>query len=250
MRPDDIGEPKVEKPTTKRPSRARFGAAEPWENAPAQRNRDEAEGTSLATRRLNFAPEIVLVGASTGGPQALIALITGLAPHLDRIQVCVTLHMPADLMPVIAAHVARVCRVATCVVTERRMLKAGLVHFSPGSQHLAIERVGQGVAVSLTAGTSRDFCMPAIDMMFLSGARAYGPRALAIVLSGMGKDGLAGSRSIVEAGGVVLAQDEASSAVWGMPGAVAKADLASAVLEPVALARDVIARLRPMVTER
>ncbi len=199
-------------------------------------------------RRLAFAPELLLVGASTGGPQALIALITGLAPHVNRIPVCVTLHMPADLMPVIAAHVARVCRIETCVVTHRHALQAGIVHFSPGDRYLAIERLDHGFAITAATATSHDPYVPTVDMMFLSGAKSHGPCALGIVLSGMGKDGLAGSRAIVAAGGVVLAQDKASSAVWGMPGAIAKADLASAVLAPAALARDVVARLRPLVS--
>ena len=188
-----------------------------------------------------------MIGASTGGPQALIALISGLVPHIERIAVCVTLHMPADLMPVIAAHVARVCRIETCVVTERRALRPGLVHFSPGDGHLSIEWLDHAYTIAAVTELSRDPYQPTVDMMFSSGAKSHGPGALAIVLSGMGKDGLAGSRAIVAAGGAVLVQDKASSAVWGMPGAVAKAELASAVLTPEGLAQNIVARLRPLV---
>ncbi len=193
------------------------------------------------------APTIVLIGASTGGPQALIALIEDLAGILPLVPVCVTLHMPADLMPVVAAHVARVCNVATHVVVRRAPLKAGLVYFAPGDGHCAFERSESGIAVVPVEGSAQDLCRPAVDVMFASAAASHGSRALGIVLSGMGKDGLTGARAIVAAGGCVIVQDKASSAVWGMPGVVAKADLASAILDPKGLAADVVRRLQPAV---
>ena len=196
-------------------------------------------------RAVSVSPGIVLIGASTGGPQALIAVIGGLSPILARVPVCVTLHMPPDLMPVIAGHVARVCQVETRVVTATIRLELGIVYFAPGNKHLTFGRDGATVRMHLVAGSPGEFCKPAIDVMFASAAACHGARALGIVLSGMGKDGLAGSRAIVAAGGVVLAQDKASSAVWGMPGAVANADLSSATLEPRQLGLNVLARVMP-----
>ena len=196
--------------------------------------------------RPKVPPAVALIGASTGGPQALVALISGLTPVLSRLPICVTLHMPHDLMPVIAAHVARVCGVKTSVVVAGRRLDADLVHFAPGDQHLTFLRSGPDVDLVLVPGRSGDFCKPAIDVMFTSGAACHGARTLGIVLSGMGKDGLAGARAIVAAGGEVLVQDKASSAVWGMPGSVAKADLAAAILDPAAIARHVLARVAPL----
>lgn len=200
--------------------------------------------------RAPLDPGVLVVGASTGGPQALVTLIAGLAPHVARLPVCVTLHMPRDLMPVIAAHVARRCGIETCVVTTPCALVAGLVHFAPGDRHLVLGRTSTGWALSLAASASRDFCQPAVDVMFESAAAAFGPRTLAVVLSGMGKDGLVGSRAIVKAGGAVLVQDANSSAVWGMPGAVAKEGLAAVVLPPDAIAREVVGRLRHTMVTR
>ena len=191
-------------------------------------------------RRALLPPGIVLVGASTGGPQALVTLIQGLAASIARLPVCVTLHLPSDLMPLIATHVARTCGVKTAVVTSDRRLDAGIVYFAPGDRHMCFARSGSEVGILLALGTRNDIYRPAIDVMFKSGAQSHGARTLGVVLSGMGKDGLEGSRAIVEAGGTVLVQDKATSAVWGMPGVVAKADLAAAILEPAAMARDII----------
>ena len=195
--------------------------------------------------RRRVAPTIVLIGASTGGPQALIALIEDLAAVLPLVPVCVTLHMPADLMPVISAHVTRVCNVAAHVVVRPTPLRAGVVYFAPGDGHCAFERSEHGINVVPVGASPADLCRPAVDVMFTSAAASHGSRALGIVLSGMGRDGLTGARAIVAAGGCVIVQDQASSAVWGMPGVIAKADLASAILDPKGLAADVIRRLQP-----
>ena len=198
-----------------------------------------------ARRRPLLPPGLVLIGASTGGPQALVVLVAGLAPILALLPVCVTLHLPADLMPVIAAHVARTCRVPTEVVVGDRRLDPGLVYFAPGDRHLSFARAGRGTSILLAPSLPEDICRPSIDTMFKSGALSHGMRALGVVLSGMGKDGLEGSRAIVQAGGNVLVQDKATSAVWGMPGAVAKANLAAAILPPAEMAREIIARVTP-----
>ena len=194
-------------------------------------------------RAASTVPALVLIGASTGGPQALIALMSDLAPIVGRVPVCVTLHMPPALMPVIAAHVMRTCRVETSVVTEPRRLDVGVVHFAPGDRHMTFQRTRLGIEILLVASPPGEFCRPAVDVMFKSGAAIQGARTVAIVLSGMGKDGLDGAAAIVAAGGTVLVQDQASSAVWGMPGAVAKADLATAALPPAALAKLVVDRV-------
>ena len=188
-------------------------------------------------------PDVLLIGASTGGPQALVVLIAGLAPVIERLPVCVALHLPSDLMPIIAAHVARTCGATTEVVQGDRNLAPGIVYFAPGDRHLAFKRSGAKVGLTLTRAAPGDLCTPAIDVMFKSGASCYGARTLGVVLSGMGKDGLEGARAIVAAGGSVLVQDKATSAVWGMPGAVAKADLAAAILAPAAMARDIVVRM-------
>lgn len=197
----------------------------------------------VGSRQHLFPPSLILIGASTGGPQALVALISDMTDVLPYISVCVTLHMPPDLVPVIAAHVTRKCGATTRVVTDRTVLEKSVVHFAPGDRHLEFAKNRTGIDIVPTAKKTRDFCKPAIDTMFTSGATVMGSRTLGIVLSGMGTDGLAGARSISTAGGIVLAQDKGSSAVWGMPGAVAKANLSAATLPPGELAREVARRV-------
>lgn len=202
-------------------------------------------GASLARcRDLVSIPSVVLIGASTGGPQALTALVAGLVSPGLRVPVCVTLHMPAELMPVIATHVTRTCGVETRVVTEAQSLFAGIVYFSPGDRHVNFRKEGGIVSLDLVSSAPGEFCKPAVDVMFTTGAACFGARTLAVVLSGMGKDGLAGARAITAAGGSVLVQDKASCAVWGMPGCIAKAELAAAVMSPEGLAAEISRRLR------
>ncbi len=198
---------------------------------------------ALASDKLLLRPGILVIGASTGGPQALVALLSGLAPALPLLPVCVTLHMPRDLMPVVAGHVARQCGVETRVIEAPARLRSGLVCFAPGDQHLVFDRTTEGVEMRLSAATSRTYCKPAIDAMFAGAARAFGARTVGVVLSGMGEDGLAGSHAIVAAGGMLIVQDKKTSAVWGMPGAVSKAGLATAILPPAAIAAELIKRL-------
>ena len=201
-------------------------------------------------RRFVLAPAVVAIGASTGGPQALVALIKPLAWALDRLPVCVTLHMPPDLMPIIAAHVARTANVPTRIVRESMPFEIGTVYFAPGDRHLDLRRSPGGVEIDLTPDRPRDFCKPAVDSMFAAVARAFGARSLGVVLSGMGKDGLVGSQAIVAAGGAIMAQDKKTSAVWGMPGAVANAELTTTILPPEDLAREIVRRLQPAWVQR
>ena len=191
-------------------------------------------------------PTILLVGASTGGPQALTQLVAGLGAVAPLVPICVTLHMPAGLMPVIATHVARMCRVETRVVQTPQDLVPGIVYFAPGDRHFDFRpRDARCVEINLKRGKTGEFCKPAVDVMLASAAACFGARALGVVLSGMGKDGLVGARTLVAAGGSVIVQDKESSAVWGMPGAIAKAELASAILSPAGLATEIVGRILP-----
>ncbi len=214
---------------------------------PLARLRAGADTRAPSTRAI---PTLIMVGASTGGPQALMTLIEGLTGVLPLVPICVTLHMPADLMPVIAAHVSRVCRVPAQVVTRRTALVIGSLYFAAGDHHCGIERTERGIDILPISGSASDYCRPAVDVMFASGAVSHGARALGVVLSGMGKDGLAGATTLVNAGGCVIVQDKDSSAVWGMPGVIAKAGLASAVGDPRSLAAEVVQRLQPVGVAR
>lgn len=182
---------------------------------------------STLRRASPVPPQIIAIGASTGGPQALAEVIVALAPGL-KVPVVITQHMPATFTSILAAHLARISGLKCEEGRTGAMLAPGLIHIAPGDHHMLVK--GHGGPIELTRTPPENFCRPAVDPMFRSVAAAYGSATLAIVLTGMGSDGCEGARTIAMAGGTVLAQDEATSVVWGMPGAVAKAGLCSAIL--------------------
>lgn len=172
-------------------------------------------------------PQILVIGSSTGGPQALVAVITAIAPQLN-VPVLITQHMPPTFTSILAESLSRVSGLKCVEGANGMMLERGCVYVAPGDYHMVIK--GKGGPIELNQNAPENFCRPAVDPLFRSVAAAYGASALAVVLTGMGSDGREGSRSIVGAGGTVIAQDEETSVVWGMPGAVALAGLAAAVL--------------------
>lgn len=172
-------------------------------------------------------PQILVIGSSTGGPQALVAVISAIAPQLN-VPVLITQHMPATFTSILAESLSRVSGLKCVEGANGMMLERGCVYVAPGDYHMVIK--GKGGPIELNQNPPENFCRPAVDPLFRSVAAAYGASALAVVLTGMGSDGREGSRSIVGAGGTVIAQDEETSVVWGMPGAVAQAGLAAAVL--------------------
>ncbi|MFV0279354.1 MAG: CheB methylesterase domain-containing protein [Rhodoblastus sp.] len=187
-----------------------------------------------------LTPRVLVVGASTGGPQALAGLLSRIGPRLKDIPVVVVLHMPTNFTNVVTSQIGQLTGLPTTAAINGEQLQTSHIYFAPGDKHLKIVRVGPYFALAHYDGPPENFCKPAVDVLFRSAADAYGPGAFGVVLTGMGSDGLEGARRIVEAGGAVVAQDEATSAVWGMPGAVACAGLASAVA-PVDQIADVIA---------
>jgi len=175
-------------------------------------------------------PRVLLIGSSTGGPQALDAIITRIGGVLERAPVLITQHMPPTFTAILAEHLARSSKRAVREASDGEEINAGAVYIAPGGKHMRVAR-RDGVAVAVVDdGPLVNFCKPAVDLLFTSAAAVWGHRALALVLTGMGADGLEGARAIVAAGGHVMAQDEASSVVWGMPGQVAHAGLCSALL--------------------
>ena len=199
------------------------------------------DGSSL--RRFSLlAPRCIVIGASTGGPQALAAVLERLAPHADTVPIFIVLHMPTDFGPVVSGYLERLTHRPTLIAAHGAMAKTGCIYIAPGNTHLKLMRAPMGVIMAHYDGPPENFCKPAVDILFASAAKVYGMAALGIVLSGMGSDGLAGAREIVKAGGSIIAQDAATSVVWGMPGAVAQDGLASAIL-PVGEIGDVAANL-------
>jgi two-component system chemotaxis response regulator CheB len=173
--------------------------------------------------------DIVAIGSSTGGPVALDEILSSL-PRDFSVPVVVVQHMPSIFIQLLAERMSARCRVPVTVAKSGDVLSPRKVLLAPGEHHMVLRRQGAAVIVELTNEAPVNGCRPAIDLLFKSAAKVYGPAALGVVLTGMGNDGLEGSRAIVEAGGRVIVQDEASSVVWGMPGQVAKAGLAQAVL--------------------
>ncbi len=173
-------------------------------------------------------PSIMVVAASTGGPGALPVFLGPIARRIDA-PILIVQHMPATFTPVFAekieSAIGKRCREAV----DGDVLAPGCVYLAPGDYHMRIARSPAGRIVTLDKTPPVNFCRPAADPLFESAAAAFGNRVLAVVLTGMGHDGRDGSGHIVKAGGRVLVQDEASSVVWGMPGAVAQAGLAEAI---------------------
>lgn len=175
-------------------------------------------------------PRAILVGASTGGPQALQVLLRSLAPVIDRVPVLVVQHMPPIFTATLAEHLGRFAGKPAREAINGEPLKAGLIYVAPGGKHLALIRRDHGVEVMIDDSAPIHFCKPAVDALFLSASYALDGRALAIVLTGMGSDGKKGALAIADQGGSVIAQDEATSVIWGMPGSVATAGACAAVL--------------------
>lgn len=189
--------------------------------------------------------DIVAIGASTGGIHALSQLLRAL-PITFRLPILVTQHLPASFMPYFAAQLAVLAGRPCEVATDRLRIRPGRVIVAPGDAHLKCVKLPEGgAALRLTSEQVASGCMPSVDPMLSSLAEVYGPRMLAIVLSGMGRDGAEGARHVHDAGGCVIAQDQASSVVWGMPGAVAQQGVADAILTPDAIGRLVASRRRP-----
>ena len=175
-------------------------------------------------------PEILVIGSSTGGPQALLALMAKLAPRVQHVPVVIVQHMPATFTAILADHLGRTSGLPACEPEDGEVLEPGHIYVAPGDYHLRVAREDGVVRAHLDKGPQENFCRPAVDPLFRSVAETFGGKALAVVLTGMGHDGLRGARELVGAGGTLIAQDEMSSVVWGMPGAVATAGLCSAVV--------------------
>src|SRR5947208_9711127 len=176
------------------------------------------------------APRALLIGSSTGGPQALMAMVTELGPVIDRFPVLITQHMPPTFTTILAEHLARSSRRPARQALDGEIIKAGQIYLAPGSRHMRVARHGGDAVIALDDGPPVNFCKPAVDPLFTSAIDVWQGGILAVVLTGMGSDGMRGGKQIVAAGGSVIAQDEATSVVWGMPGAATHSGICAAVL--------------------
>ncbi len=177
-----------------------------------------------------MAPRVLVIGSSTGGPQALTEICGQLGSVIDQAPVLITQHMPPTFTTILAEHLARAAGRPAREAQDGEPIRAGHIYVAPGHRHLRVARSnGQPVAI-LDDAPPVHFCKPAVDVLFSSAAEVWGSWVLGLVLTGMGTDGTHGAGDIVASGGSIIAQDEATSIVWGMPGSAAQAGVCSAVL--------------------
>jgi len=188
------------------------------------------------------APLLLAIGSSTGGPQALFTLVQGLGSRLP-VPVVLTQHMPATFTPILADHLTRLGGMPCAEARNGERLEAGRIALAPGNFHLLVDGSPKALTIRLSSDPPENFCRPAVDPMLRSASAACGGRVLTVILTGMGHDGLDGTRKLVAAGGTAIAQDEATSVVWGMPGAIAQAGLCHDVLPLPAIAAMVLGLL-------
>jgi two-component system chemotaxis response regulator CheB len=196
----------------------------------------------IKARAIQSIPAVLAIGVSTGGPAALDILLPAL-PDSFPLPVVIVQHMPEVFTRLFAERLDGRCRLRVCEAAEGEAVRTGTIYIARGNWHLEVlapSRSGLPPTLHLNQGPLENHCRPAVDVLFRSAASVYGSGVLAVVLTGMGSDGVLGCRIVREQGGSVLAQDQASSTVWGMPGAVANAGLAQRILPLNAIAPEIL----------
>lgn len=234
-RPAPVARPTAATASTARPAPgakpADPGTLQRWE----KRHQDQVTLRPAGTAK----PDILTVGSSTGGPQALFEFFKAL-PKTLNIPVVLTQHMPATFTAILAEHITRMTGWPCAEAKNGDVLEAGKILLAPGDFHMTVVQKGPQRVIALNQDAPENFCRPAVDPMLRSVVKVFGARVFTVILTGMGNDGEKGSHHVVNAGGTVIAQDEKSSVVWGMPGAVASAGLCSAILPVAELAGYVV----------
>ena len=187
--------------------------------------------------------EIVAIGVSTGGPNALAELIQALPTNLP-VPIVIVQHMPPVFTKCLADRLTARGKTPVEEGAAGMVLKPGRAYLAPGDYHMVLNRRGPNVELELNQDPPENSCRPAVDVMFRSVAQVYGGRTLAVILTGMGQDGLRGCEVLREKNAQILAQDEASSVVWGMPGAVAQAGIADTILPLNLIANEIASRVQ------
>ena len=199
--------------------------------APATAAKAGAKPAATFTLRplQNTRPDVIAIGSSTGGPQALFKVLSSLGMEVKQ-PILITQHMPPTFTTILAEHIQKASGRPCKEGKDGEVIVPGTIYVAPGDYHMLVEAKGVAKTLKLTQDPPENFCRPAADPMLRSISKAYGAKVLVVVLTGMGSDGKKGAEVVVQGGGQVVGQDEASSVVWGMPGAVANAGLCSAVL--------------------
>lgn len=184
----------------------------------------------------------VAIATSTGGPNALSAVLPRI-PKDFPVPIFVVQHMPPTFTRFLAERLNRECALPVCEAKDGEQVHPGKIWIAPGDFHLSVESQGLNTQLRISQGPPENSCRPAADVLFRSVAKVYGQDTLAVVMTGMGQDGLRGCNAIREAGGTVFVQDEATSVVWGMPGYVANAGLAERVLALNVIGNEIVCRV-------
>lgn len=208
---------------------ARRGRAGAVATGAAARIRPQAPAFARSTG-LSTHPSALVIGSSTGGPQALIATLSRLGPAIRRVPVFVAQHMPPGFTAALADQLAASSGAPAHEGQDGEPVQAGVVYVAPGGRHMSLERTKAGVFIRIEDGAPINFCKPSVEPLFASAAEIYQSGLLAAVLTGMGSDGARVVPEIARRGGRVIAQDEATSVVWGMPGAAAATGSCAAIL--------------------
>jgi two-component system chemotaxis response regulator CheB len=178
----------------------------------------------------NVPPRLLVIGSSTGGPQALTKLFGDIGKAIGNVPVLICQHMPATFTAILAEHITKAAGRRAAEGVHGEPLMPGRIYVAPGGKHMIVAKDGHDTVIRLTDLPPVNFCKPAVDPLFESVVPLYGQAILGAVLTGMGHDGAHGATMIANAGGSIIAQDEDSSVVWGMPGAVAQAGAACDIL--------------------
>jgi len=222
---------------------ARPGEVAAESPAPASPSQPEPSFVRPGLARRSWRPQAVAIGASTGGIHALGMMLRQLPRDFD-VPLLITQHLPASFIPVFARQIETACGRSVDIAADGLALAPGRIVVAPGHGHIVVRRKSAmlGLVVEVSSAPAASGCLPSVDPMLSSLAEACEGRALGVILSGMGRDGALGAQDLVAAGGTIYAQDADSSAVWGMPGAVARAGLASLIAPPDRLGEAVLAQ--------
>jgi two-component system chemotaxis response regulator CheB len=192
-------------------------------------------------RGVRFA-RALCIGVSTGGPVALMDLFAQLEGPLT-VPIFIVQHIPASFSALLAARLSTAGEIEVREAQEGDIVRPGLAYLAPGDRHMMVERTADAVVIRLNQAPHENSCRPSVDVLMRSAARVYGNELLAVMMTGMGSDGLLGCREVSERNGQIIVQDEESSVVWGMPGAVARAQLAEAIVPLSELGQSILSRI-------
>ena len=199
------------------------------------------------TRTAAAPIEVLAIGTSTGGPNALADVFRSLPAQLT-VPILIVQHMPPMFTRLLAERLSAKYSIPVQEAVAGATLEPGVAWIAPGDYHMTVSREGLHVKLRLNQDPPENSCRPAVDVLLRSVAKTFGAATLAVILTGMGQDGLRGCEAVREAGGQILVQDEATSVVWGMPGYVARAGLADRVLPLCSITDEIVRRLKQTIS--